>query len=107
MTVATNNDLLCTIALAALENVIDPEIGLNVVHLGLIYEIAFNQPGPGIAVTMTLTTPHCPMGESITGSVERALQQAFAGAVVLVNLIFDPPWSHDRISATGKEYLSQ
>lgn len=45
MSVVTNNDLRCTIALAALENVIDPEIGLNVVDLGLIYEIDFDEGG--------------------------------------------------------------
>jgi len=106
MSVVTNNDLYCTIALAALENVIDPEIGLNVVDLGLIYELDFGQPGPGITVTMTLSTPFCPMGESITGAVERVLQDTFPNAAVLVKLTFEPPWNHERISPGGKKFLS-
>jgi len=106
MSVVTNNDLRCTIALAALENVIDPEIGLNVVDLGLIYEIDFDEGGTGIVVTMTLSTPFCPMGESITGAVERLLQDTFTGAVVLVKLTFEPPWSYERISEAGKKFLS-
>jgi metal-sulfur cluster biosynthetic enzyme len=112
MNVVSNNGLQCTIALAALGNVIDPEIGLNVVDLGLIYTIDFDEPGkgneqrPGVEVTMTLSTPFCPMGESITGAVGRVLEGTFAGAVVRVNLTFDPPWSHDRISEAGKKFLS-
>jgi metal-sulfur cluster biosynthetic enzyme len=113
MNVDTNNGLQCTIALAALENVIDPEIGLNVVDLGLIYRVEFDVPGPGderergIAVTMTLSTPFCPMGESITGAVERVMRTTFDGADVEVKLTFDPPWSQDRISEAGKKFLSE
>ena len=105
MNVFSNNSLRSTIALAALENVIDPEIGLNIVDLGLIYGIAFDDPE--IVVTMTLSTPFCPMGESITGAVERVLQDTFTGAVVRVNLTFDPPWNHERISEAGKKFLSE
>ncbi|HVU94326.1 MAG TPA: metal-sulfur cluster assembly factor [Puia sp.] len=106
MNVTTNNDLQCTIALAALENVIDPEIGLNVVDLGLIYRIDFDAPGPGISVLMTLTTPFCPMGDAITSAVEQVLQETFAAARITVKLSFDQPWSHDRISDNGKKFLN-
>jgi metal-sulfur cluster biosynthetic enzyme len=55
---------------------------------------------------MTLSTPFCPMGESITGAVERVLQDTFPNAAVLVKLTFEPPWSHERISPGGKKFLS-
>lgn len=106
MRVGTNHELLCTIALAALENVIDPEIGLNVVDLGLIYRVEFDEQRSGISVSMTLTTPHCPAGGAITGGVERALGATFSGRHIDVVLTFDPPWSYDRISEKGNKYLS-
>jgi metal-sulfur cluster biosynthetic enzyme len=107
MNVPTNNDLQCTIALAALEHVIDPEIGLNVVDLGLICAINFDDPGSKITVLMTLTTPYCPAASSITGGVHRALETTFSGRAIEVELTFDPPWSYDRISEDGKKYLSE
>ncbi|HXD76235.1 MAG TPA: metal-sulfur cluster assembly factor [Puia sp.] len=107
MNVVTNNDLQCTIALAALENVLDPEIGLNVVDLGLIYRLEFDEPGLGIAVAMTLSTPYCPMGESITAAVEQVLKETFTGISVTIELTFQPPWSYDRISEAGKIFLSR
>src|SRR6185437_5956807 len=106
MNVTTNNDLRCTIALAALENVLDPEIGLNVVDLGLIYRIEFDEPASRITVTMTLSTPYCPVGETITAAVQRVLLDTFAGNAATIELTFQPPWSYDRISEAGKKYLS-
>ena len=107
MNVITNNNLKATIALAALEQVIDPEIGLNVVDLGLIYQVDFDEPARKIYVTMTLTTQFCPMGETLTGAVKRALENSFAGDEIIVQLSFDPPWNHERISAEGKEFLNR
>lgn len=106
MKVETNHELPCTIALAALENVIDPEIGLNVVDLGLIYRITFDDSDHKVAVLMTLTTPHCPAGGAITGGVNRAMEMTFSGRAIDVALTFDPPWSYDRISEKGQKYLS-
>lgn len=73
----------------ALYNVIDPELFINVVDLGLIYEIDFKDDQ--ILVTMTLSTPHCPMGEAITNGVKNALEIAFPGKTAAINLTFDPP----------------
>jgi metal-sulfur cluster biosynthetic enzyme len=105
--VITNHELKCTIALAALENVIDPEIGLNIVDLGLIYQIDFNEPQCEIFVSMTLTTQFCPMGESIKDGAMRAMQQAFPGYQIHLELVFDPPWNSERISEQGQEFLNQ
>ena len=107
MSVITNNNLKCTIALAALESVMDPEIGLNVVDLGLIYQIDFEETPSKIFVAMTLTTQFCPMGESITDAVTRALENTFAGTQVSLELTFDPPWSHEFISGEGQKFLNQ
>ena len=107
MNVITNNPVKCNIALASLLQVTDPEIGLNVVDLGLIYQLDFDERLRRIYAEMTLTTQFCPMGESITAAVKRVLEQTFPGEELLVSLSFDPPWSHERISADGKEFLNQ
>ena len=107
MNVITNNNLKATIALAALEQVIDPEIGLNVADLGLIYQLDFDDPGKKIFVNMTLTTQFCPMGASLTSAVKRALENSFKDDEIDVRLTFDPPWNHERISAEGKEFLNR
>lgn len=106
MNVITNDTIKSTIALAALKNVTDPEIGLNVVDLGLIYQIDFDEAEKKIYVTMTLTTQFCPMGESITDAVKRALENTFSEEI-LVQLIFDPPWNFERISEEGKIFLNK
>ena len=107
MKVITNHNIKCTIALAALESVLDTEIGLNVVDLGLIYQIDFDEAEKKIYVTMTLTTQFCPMGESITGAVKRVLESSFVGEEVFIELSFDPPWNHERISEEGQNYLNK
>ena len=105
MDVLSNNNLYCTAALAGLYNVFDPEIGLNVVDLGLIYRIDFNDNGQTILVTMTLTTQFCPMGESIIANVVQAVNKAFQDYKVSIDLVFDPAWSPERISQEGQEFL--
>jgi metal-sulfur cluster biosynthetic enzyme len=103
----TNNNLKCTAALAALQNVYDPEIGLNVVDLGLIYNLDFDETNKKIYCTMTLTTQFCPMGESIHDNVARAIQATFPGDDVDVSLTFDPPWNYTLISEEGKIFLGR
>ena len=107
MEVLSNNNLYCSAALAGLYDVFDPEIGLNVVDLGLIYRIDFNDEDKTIVVTMTLTTQFCPMGESITTDVKQSLSNAFKDYQISINLVFDPAWSPDKISPEGKEYLDR
>lgn len=107
MNTITNNNLNCSIALASLHTVEDPEIGLNVVDLGLIYQLDFDEVSKLIFCTMTLTTQFCPMGEAITNGVKTALENTFGDFVVEVTLSFDPPWSHEMISEEGQEFLNQ
>jgi metal-sulfur cluster biosynthetic enzyme len=107
MDVITNNNIKCSIVLAVLQDVMDPEIGLNVVDLGLIYRVDFEEENKNISVSMTLTTQFCPMGESIVDAVSRAIQQAFTDYRVQVHLVFDPQWTNEMISETGREFLNQ
>ena len=91
-------------AQAALYKVIDPELFVNVVDLGLIYDILFLNENE-INVTMTLSTPHCPMGEAITNGVKNALELEFPQATISVNLTFDPAWNFEMLTPEGREQL--
>ncbi|MGH2566564.1 MAG: metal-sulfur cluster assembly factor [Ginsengibacter sp.] len=106
MTIITNNESKLANAITALKEVEDPEIGLNVVDLGLIYQIDFDEANKKIYCTMTLTTQFCPMGESISNSVRNALEQTFPDHEINVNVIFDPPWNSQNISDKGREFLN-
>ena len=106
MNMRTNDEEKCTKAILALYEVYDPEIGLNVIDLGLVYQIGFDN-NERIEVTMTLTSQFCPMGESITQDVIQALKTEFPGCEVEVNLTFDPPWSSALISPEGRKFLDR
>lgn len=101
----TNDEEKCAKAILALYEVYDPEIGLNVVDLGLIYQIGFEEEGMKVETMMTLTSQFCPMGESITNDVVQALSKEFPDYQIEVNLTFDPPWSSDLISPEGRKFL--
>ncbi|KXK39547.1 MAG: metal-sulfur cluster assembly factor [Saprospiraceae bacterium] len=103
--VLTNNQEKCDYALVGLYYVDDPEVGLNVVDLGLIYELEFDEDNKILNVTMTLTTQFCPMGESITSDVTESLTHAFPDWTININLVFDPPWDFSMISPEGKVFL--
>jgi len=106
MNIKTNNIEKNEIAIEALYRVIDPEIDLNIVDLGLVYEINFTEASKDIVVTMTLTTQFCPMGESIVDATTQAMQQAFPEDKIAVNLIFQPPWDQSMISEAGHLFLN-
>jgi len=96
------NSLTEAVVLDALRLVIDPEIGMNIVDLGLIYDVAVE--GSRVRVIMTLTSAGCPMGESIRIGAEMALLNLEAVADAQVELVFDPPWHPAMIqSAAGAE----
>lgn len=107
MSPITNNNLKCTLALTALESVYDPEIGLNVVDLGLIYGLNFDETNRRVHCAMTLTTQFCPMGESIRDDVMQSIQTSFPNDEVEVLLTFDPPWNYTMISEEGKKILGR
>ncbi|GAA4751111.1 metal-sulfur cluster assembly factor [Flavisolibacter ginsenosidimutans] len=105
--VITNNPKKRDEALAALHQVIDPEIGLNIVDLGLLYQIDFDEGNKIVFISMTLTTQFCPMGDSIRSNAGQAMQQAFPDYTIDIDLVFDPPWSPERISEQGQEFLNR
>lgn len=80
----------------ALSGVIDPEIGLNIVDLGLIYDLAIHADGH-VRVAMTVTTPGCPMIHSLTFGVETAVLAVPGVRGVEVEVVMDPPWSPSMI----------
>jgi len=104
--IITNDQVKCDKALGALYHVIDPEIGLNVVDLGLIYQIDFDEGNRIISVSMTLTSQFCPMGDSIRYSAVSAIQQAFPEYSIDIDLVFNPLWSPERISEQGQKFLN-
>ena len=89
--------------LDALHGVMDPELGINIVDLGLIYEVKVN--GKKVNVKMTFTTPACPLLQYIVSDVEEKVGKISGVEEVVVSLTWDPPWNPDRISAEGKKQL--
>ncbi|MDR2856531.1 MAG: SUF system Fe-S cluster assembly protein [Novosphingobium sp.] len=83
--------------IAALKEIHDPEIPVNIYELGLIYGVDITGDG-AVAVTMTLTTPHCPVAESMPGEVELRVGAVPGVRDVEVNLVWDPPWDMARMS---------
>jgi len=87
-------------ALDTLRGVIDPELGCNIVDLGLVYDIAII--GTKVRVTMTLTTPGCPMHESLCSGVQMALLNLAGVDDAEVELVWDPPWHPSMMSEVGR-----
>ena len=88
---------------AALKDVYDPEIPVNVVDLGLIYDVQVNEGD--VYVQMTLTAPGCGMGPYIAQQAEWAISELEGVEDVNVEMVFDPPWSPDLITEDGKKHL--
>lgn len=89
--------------LAALKNVYDPEIPINVVDLGLVYGVQVNEGN--VQVQMTLTAPGCGMGPFIAQQAEFAIADIEGVEDVQVEMVFDPPWSPDLISEDAKAQM--
>jgi FeS assembly SUF system protein len=85
----------------ALKDIYDPEIPVNIYDLGLIYGVEVTEGGHA-AVTMTLTTPHCPVAESMPGEVELRVSSVPGIATADVNLVWDPPWDPQKMSDEAK-----
>ena len=83
------------------DRVYDPELGINVVDLGLIYDIQVEEDR--IVVNMTLTTPACPLAASLPAEVEQVLRERFEGYDVEVNLVWEPRWTPERMSKEARE----
>jgi metal-sulfur cluster biosynthetic enzyme len=84
----------------ALENVIDPELGLDFVSLGLVYDVEIE--GGDVYVTFTLTTPGCPIGPQVTEQMKEFVGEVEGVENVFPRMTFDPPWSPDKMSDDAK-----
>ncbi|MFC4409511.1 metal-sulfur cluster assembly factor [Chungangia koreensis] len=90
--------------MGALENVIDPELGIDIVNLGLVYDVDMNEEG-ALTVTMTLTSLGCPLGPVIVDQVKTAVSDLPEVKDVDVNIVWNPPWSKDKMSRYAKMAL--
>jgi metal-sulfur cluster biosynthetic enzyme len=88
-----------------LYNVIDPELGINIVDLGLLRDVVITADG-GVEITMTLTTPACPLGPYITDEIQQILEQVPTITLVDVKVIWNPAWDPERdMSEHAKQIL--
>jgi metal-sulfur cluster biosynthetic enzyme len=92
--------------LNALKTVYDPELNINVVDLGLIYDVEVSDEAD-VKVTMTLTTPGCPLHDSITSGVRYCVQGLEETRNVDVNLVWEPAWSPEKLTEEGKRLLGR
>ena len=81
----------------ALKSIYDPEIPVDIYELGLIYDVAISEDGDAV-ITMTLTTPHCPVAESMPGEVELRVLSVPGIRDAEVKLVWDPPWDPSKMS---------
>ena len=88
----------------ALHNVYDPELGVNIVDLGLVYNVDFREDG-FVTITMTLTTPGCPMHESIGAGVGAALQPIDGVTGGTIQLVWEPRWEPSMMTDEGRAEL--
>jgi len=90
--------------LELLKNVMDPEIEINIVDLGLIYEVKYDGKKK-IDIDLTFSTPSCPLGDTIVTNVKETIKQKHPEFEIDVNIVFDPPWSTAMVSEEGKILL--
>ena len=91
--------------IAAISTVYDPEIPVNIYELGLIYDVEVSEDADA-TITMTLTTPHCPVAESMPGEVELRVLSVPGIRDAVVNLVWDPPWDQGRMSEDARLALN-
>lgn len=100
MTAAPDTELIRK----ALRKVVDPEVGANIVDLGLIYRIEID--APQLLIEMTMTSPACPMGEMIVGDAEAALTKALpANLRPDIQLVWEPPWEPSMMDESSKQHF--
>jgi len=89
-----------------LYNVYDPELGINIVDLGLVYDVEIKEDGV-VDATITLTTPGCPLHDSITAGARNAIMQIEGVKEANVQLTWSPPWNPDMMSERAKNMLGR
>ncbi len=87
----------------ALRGVEDPEAGMNIVDLGLVYDI--RTAGDRIEIDMTMTTPACPVTEMLVDEARTAVEASAPGATVQVNLVWEPIWNPSMMSGVARDFF--
>jgi len=90
--------------LELLKSVMDPEIEVNIVDLGLIYEVKYDG-NKSVDIDLTFSTPSCPLGDTIITNVKETIKQKYPDFTVNIEVVFDPPWSTSLVSEEGKKQL--
>ena len=93
--------------LEVLKQVPDPEVEVNIVDLGLVYLVNKDDENKTITVDMTLSTPGCPVGDTIIQHVQTILEITYPDYEVKVNLVWEPQWTPELISEEGRKQLNQ
>lgn len=86
---------------ATLKTIFDPEIPVDIYELGLIYEVRISKEGV-VEIDMTLTSPNCPVAESLPKDVKEKVEGIEGVAEAHINIVFDPPWDKDMMSEEAK-----
>ncbi len=97
-------DTIRAAVIEALKQIYDPEIPVNIYDLGLIYGVDVDENGR-VEVKMTLTAPGCPVAQTFPGQVEAAIRQVPGVTDAHVEVVWDPPWTKDRMSEAAKLQL--
>ncbi len=88
-----------------LKTVVDPEVAVNIIDLGLVYEIDYNEGEQSIGIVMTLSTRGCPLGDTIIQNVEVVLKADFPDFKVDTEVVWEPMWSPEMITEAGRNAL--
>ncbi|BCA96679.1 SUF system Fe-S cluster assembly protein [Legionella antarctica] len=96
-----DKELLKESVIVALKGVYDPEIPVNIYDLGLIYDVAIDDEGH-VHILMTLTTPGCPVAQTFPGTVERAVNEVEGVSDCTVELVWEPPWTQERMTEAAR-----
>ncbi len=86
----------------AMKNIDDPEIGINIVDLGLIYEVIVDEATGKVDLNMTLTSMGCPAGEEILADVRKFVEPLEGVTSLEINMVWSPPWGPDKMTDDGK-----
>lgn len=87
-----------------LKEVIDPELEINIVDMGLVYKIHYDPKGE-IKIDLTLSTKNCPMGDVIINNIKTCLNRHFTEFQFVINLVWEPQWSRDFLTPAGRKEL--
>lgn len=90
-----------------LKGVIDPELMVNIIDLGLIYDVRYNPTEGKIEIEMTLTSPGCPMGDVIMEDAKQMIEKNFKNFSIEIILVWEPAWTMERLTEAGKAALGK